>query len=73
MVERAKVILVVLKDDVDSDAGGEIASAFALFRGVSGVARTEDDGVFEVEIPRAPAESLWEALRRLEIKFEERS
>lgn len=66
------MILVVLEDDVHPDVALKIASAFALFRDVKGVARTEDTGVFDVEIPRLPAEPLWEAFRRLEIKFEER-
>ncbi len=65
------MILVVLEDGVDKASGAELANAFALFRNVKGVARSEDDGVFDVYIPREPHEPLWEAFRRLEIRFEE--
>ncbi len=71
-MERAKVVLVVLEDGVQQDDVNELVSAFALFRAVKGVARSEADGVFDVEIPRRSHEPLWEAFRRLEIKFEEK-
>lgn len=66
------MIVVVLEDGIHPAYSAELANAFALFRNVKGVARSEDDGVFEVEIPMQPHEPLWEALRRLEIRFEER-
>lgn len=72
MAEKVKLVLVVLKDDEHPAVIQDLVGAFALFRGVRGVAKDEDGGVFEVEVPREPNEPLWEAFRRLDIKFEER-
>ena len=69
---KAKVVVVVLADDVHPSVASELVGAFALFRGVKGVARAEDGGVFEVDVPSEPHEPLWEAFRRLDVKFEER-
>lgn len=68
MTEKHRLMVAVLDRTAQSH---EIVSATQLMRGVVGVARAEDDGVFEADVPRGMHEPLWEAFRRLELRFVE--
>lgn len=68
MTEQHRLMVLVLDERAQTH---EIVSAAQLMRGVIGVARAEDDGLFITSVPRGNAEPLWEAFRRLELRFVE--
>lgn len=72
MADKVKVAVVVFDEKTHPAVLQEVVGALALFQGVRGVAKAEDGGIYEVDVPREPHEPLWEAFRRLDIKFEER-